>query len=99
MQVNPTPVISQALELSTIHISDKTAKWLNDEVRNFIHLLVYDKSCNGWFIRIDNPNATHNLGVFPPDLQSILSLATQYDCSWLIFDKDGPMIPELPTFQ
>ena len=89
--------ISRMLTISTAHITESTAK----ELENFgppipdwlCWLSVYTKSDYGWWIFVDDSEPTT-----PSDLAACLRLARRHNCEWLCLDCDGEIVDELPTY-
>ena len=81
------PTIVKMLDLSTGHVSAETAARL--DAGNF----GYVKGEYGWIVptlRLSNE--------VPDDLAKVMAYARDLDCSWIMFDRDADIIPDLPTF-
>lgn len=97
------PDVMKMLTLSTAHISESTAKALEqDPETNELGLAVYPKCTGqepdaerfGWFIYL---NREIDEGL-PDDLKQALRYARDRDCQILCLDCDGPEEPELNTY-
>lgn len=94
--------IENMLVVSTAHITEKTANWLNElcEIDQDI-LVLYPKSNYGWFIyvNLDEPeNLTENKDI-PEDLRTVLKLVVREKCCWLCLDRDGFEIDHIRTYE
>lgn len=91
--------IAKLITISSGHISEKTAKLLNDEpTKHNMDLAVYPKAQFGWFIYIGalDTNAYDHL---PEDLKACALFTREHDCEWLCLDSDGEEMKELPMYQ
>ena len=75
------------LDLSTSHISHDTAGFLQ-----YHRASSYQKGDYGWFV------ATHAMDDDPADLVALLAFARAHGFDWIMLDRDGDVIPNLPTF-
>lgn len=87
--------IAKTLTLSTSHIKESTAQFLNDESRE--HLTVYAKNEFGWFIYITD-QIDHEVTLITDDLSAVIQLALDNECSILCLDADGPIVDELNLY-
>jgi hypothetical protein len=87
--------ISKVLTLSTAHIRQLNVRWLEQWSKHDSNapLIVYAKD-GGWFI-----DTTAWSGYITPELRQLLSLARRHGCAWLVLDKDGPTVDNLPVFK
>ena len=88
--------IARMLTLSTAHIKEETANFLNDESREC--LTVYPKLEFGWFIFLDTKYFEDELKLIPEDLAAVLKYAKESGCEWLCLDSDGPITADLPQY-
>lgn len=92
--------ISKMLTLSTTHISQKTAEWLNDQEE----IVSYEKECYGWFIYIP-PKKSEILKEYllnkyvPEDIKCLIKVAVEQDCVWICLDNSVQPILELPLYK
>lgn len=87
---------TKMLTLSTGHIQESTAKFLDNEERQ--DLVVYQKETYGWFIYLKTEHIQEELKRIPEELAKLIVLAKENDCSWLCLDCDGEVEEELPSF-
>lgn len=88
--------ITKMLTLSTAHIKEESAKFLNEERR--ADLIVYPKREFGWFICLDTDCFEEELKRIPEDLATVLKFAEENGCEWLCLDCDGPIESDLPQY-
>lgn len=86
-------MIQQYLDISTAHVSKKTAEALNSGQLN---ILFYHKSEYGWFIYAGSEEDKEGT---PEDLQQVIKHAKQLGCVWVVLDCDGEEINELPVYE
>lgn len=88
--------IVKMLDVSTIHISEKTANWIDNQVQenNFI---IYPKSEYGWFLPCDL-FLEEREKMIPSDLLIVLEYAFSNGCTWVMFDRDGLNNSNLPIY-
>ena len=86
--------IEKALTLSTAHITEKTARWLDSKPKE---LIIYPKRDYGWFISVGELEE-EDLRNVPSDILFLIGCATGTDCSWLQLDRDAAIVDSLPTF-
>ena len=85
------------LDLSTAHIKEKTFKWLEAQIgKETPPVIVYRKDC-GLFLCVP-PDMTEEWKV-PDDLRYCLWCAYKYNCNWIIFDADAPVIDDLVQYE
>ena len=82
--------IAKMLVLSTGHLTADTCVYR-------CHGLIgaYEKGEYGWFVHVEG---TASLDEIPEDLAACLAFAIIEGCEWIMFDRDGPTVPELPTY-
>lgn len=95
----PELEIQGMLTLSTVHISEATAKLLQEEPEtDALCLSVYEKRSGdelyGWFVYLTG----HESKSVPGDLAAIISLARRNDCGIICLDSDGPVVPSLTVY-
>lgn len=99
--------ITKMLTISTGHIKEETAKLLEDPKDKIVDLpAYYPKDEFGWFIYInknliyETENGTKDLFPnVPDDLMDCMREAWANNCEWLCLDCDGPIEPELETYE
>jgi hypothetical protein len=93
--------IRKVLVLSTSHVSEETADWLDGAFDPFnLNLGVspvsgghYDSA--GWFVYVPtemNPK-------FPDDLEAVIQFARDNGVQHLLFDRDADRIEGLPVYE
>ncbi len=87
--------ISKMLTLSTGHLTEEVCNvYLADTAEGF----AYPKGEWGCFVY----TATDDDGLpslRPRSLDECLAFAKSVDCDWVMFDCDGPIIPELTCYE
>lgn len=90
------------LALSTTHVEQATANWLDYAVAGSwmetCGLVVYPKGEYGWFIPLSKDDKDRFEDV-PEDLVKVIRFAERKGASWIMFDRDVPEIDELPAFE
>lgn len=85
--------IEKILVLSTKHLSEATCnEWMPE-----CPWSCFEKGDYGWFIYVADPGITEEQGV-PLELRSALHAARKLGCAWVMFDRDGDVLDELPEF-
>lgn len=84
--------IEKALTLSTAHITEETARWLDTNPEQFV---IYQKKNYGWFISV---RELEDFEGIPADLVFLIGYAMGCDCDWIQLDQDAGTINGLPTF-
>ncbi len=95
--MSETPAyIRRILDISTAHVTAETARMLEDgeagpttlqHPRGF-GFLVYVPS---------DPDEPLDENI-PDDLKTVMLHAREYNCDWIMFDRDGMVINDLPEF-
>lgn len=82
------------LVLSTAHMSPQTAaSWIAR-----CPWACFEKGEWGWFMHVcDDPGITEADGV-PFEIRSALHVARKLRCAWIMWDRDGPIVAELPDY-
>ena len=87
--------------LSTAHIQEETSKKLETELFGwYMGLDVYSLStyeAGGWMIWVDS--SADGDDEVPEELTALLKFCKEKQVDWLRLDRDGEIIPELPTFE
>ena len=86
--------IAAMLVLSTAHMAPATASdWMPH-----CPWSVYEKAEYGWFMYVcDDAGITETEGV-PLEIRSALHVARREHCQWIMWDRDGPILDELPEY-
>lgn len=93
MEKERTPV-AQMLELSTGHLSSDTISFLYEQAAHSTpKVIVYEKGDYGFLVLV--VQGRENL---PPDLDLIMGVADDCNCSWIMLDGDGPILDSLPFY-
>jgi hypothetical protein len=90
--------IATHLVLSTGHISAATAELLDRWTAMDLAArpLSVASTDYGWFVSTYMiPRAGEPI---PPELDAIIALARKHGCAWILLDRDGGTIAELPIF-
>lgn len=77
--------IEKILVLSNAHITEEDGGWL-DSYGPYIFTFGWVLNTNGYARNISE------------NIRRCVELAKENDCSMIKFDRDGPVVPELPTF-
>ena len=82
------------LVLSTAHMSLHTAQdWMPQ-----CPWSCFEKGDYGWFMYVcDDVGITEATGV-PQEIRSALPVAKRSACTWIMWDRDGPVVEELPEY-
>jgi len=82
------------LVLSTEHLHpDTAAGWMAA-----CPWACFEKGDFGWFMYVcDDPGVTETTGV-PLEIRSALHVARRARCDWIMWDRDGPILDELPRY-
>ncbi len=79
--------------LSTSHVSEKTANWL-DDIPPDGPILIAGYG-DGWFIHVpDDP-----VDGLPQELYPLFELMNKHGYPWVRLDSCGDTVKELPTFE
>jgi hypothetical protein len=84
--------------VSTAHLTSKTRQQL--ETFDLEGVLYYPKGPWGWFVNV--PAREDGLVVgdeVPADLKFCIEFAQSQEKDWIMFDCDGSIVPDLPTFE
>lgn len=94
---------TQMLTINTVHISTDTVNLLDAECDNdglnvsSVYLPpVFEKYGCGWFVYVDLDVAEESI---PKDLYKAMKYAAKQGCTWLCFDADAEVIPELSVYR
>jgi hypothetical protein len=94
--------IIKMLTLSTAHITEETANELDTEAKSCglsdIPFAVYREDDYGWFICLSSHLELLDEIYLPEDFKACCYLAKENDCEWLRLDRDGEIVPDLPTY-
>lgn len=89
------------LELSTAHITEQTAEWIDDNLvfqnTNILgtdmNIIAYQKGDYGWFIPLGQ-----DFDLVPADLKQVIEKAKQLKCDWIMLDRDAETVDGLRTY-
>lgn len=89
--------IQKTLVLSTSHITQATADWLeiNTHTAGTPVWLNYE---HGWILYIDKGDFVDQAAI-PPDLLNLLQLGASLNCSWLRLDQDADTYEDLLVYE
>jgi hypothetical protein len=94
------------LVVSTSHVSEETAKMINrlrstswSSRSNDITWAPTFSRDEGWmwYVGEENP-VVLDMG-WPDEFAALFSLAMKHGCNWLMLDRDGDVVDDLPTFE
>jgi transcriptional regulator with XRE-family HTH domain len=94
--------VAPMLVLSTAHVSEETARWLDDQcLAPLPPLVIYDKGGFGWMIPIYDDLLTEvsESPEVPRDLIEVLTFANAHRFTWLMFDRDADQVESLKRFE
>lgn len=94
--------ITMMLVLGTGHITETTAEMLNEALRDDADFPVslYGKGKYGWFLNVLNDlSEVEEHRWMTPDLFQVLTFARAQGCDWVMLDRDGDIIDELPSYE
>lgn len=94
-------MVLKMLELSTAHITENTAKWIDDNVisqrsrtlGDDEYIIAYPKHVYGWFIPLGQ-----SFDAAPGDLKKVVEKAEELKCQWIMFDRDADEVNGLKTY-
>jgi len=90
--------VRKVLDISIAHIKPETEAELEDMGEQLT--LILEPTSYGWMIYINSEGELPTEIVEDyPDLAACLKLAQHYGCDWLMFDRDGTVIDELPEYE
>lgn len=95
--------VRKVLDISTAHLSPTTATHLQDVVDMELDFPVpiYDKRAVGFMVYVP-PDPAEGMGgnaEMPADLLTVLMYARSMHCDWVMFDRDGTVIEDLPEYE
>jgi hypothetical protein len=97
--------IAKMLVLSTSHLTEKTAKALEEAAEelppfctiNWAPTFTRDEGYV-WYVGEENPVVAAG-NSYPEEFAALFSLAMENGCNWLMFDRDGDTVDNLPTYE
>lgn len=105
--IEPQLETPRMLMLSTGHLTLDTAQRINADQRRVCQEprdedlpLLFRKGDDGWFIPIigDVAETLEDRPGCPADLIAIRKLAEANGCTWIMLDRDGPVVDALPSY-
>lgn len=102
--------IHKMLALSTSHLSERTCnEYLLAATRDLLNgasadslivpsVIAYEKRDYGWFVWVPENPADSEGEDIPLELRSAIHVARVHGCGWVMFDRDAPVIDELPHY-
>ena len=87
--------ISKLLVLSTAHITENTTRQLENTPSCDWPMSGGEYSEYGWFMRSGFEDRPVGL---PDDLWKLFVFAKDQGCDYLLLDRDGPVLDELPQY-
>lgn len=95
--------IAKMLVLSTAHLSEQTCLAYLPDCRPGKVLeepiIAFEKGEYGWFVHVSEAPADSEGPDVPLELRSAIHVARREGCQWIMFDRDGDTIDELPTYE
>lgn len=94
-------MISNMLEMSTVHITEETARWIDAQViEENPTIIVYPKKDWGWLIHTHDFHGNElTIDEIPNDLVFLFGMATGAQCSWIMLDSDAGIYEDLPQYE
>ena len=89
--------ISKMLTISTAHITEETAKRLQNDNHNGV--IVYQKDEYGWFIFVDEDCMHEYENEIPKELFRLMKFTKANGCDWLCLDNDGEELEYFETYE
>ena len=83
---------SRMLTISSAHISEKTAEWIDRIGVRSADITIYSKSQYGWLIYI--PEYETDTKELPEDLLVVMDFARKHKVEWLCIDSDGEVLED-----
>jgi hypothetical protein len=96
-QALPPPVreIEAMLVLSTAHMSPHTAEtWMQA-----CPWACFEKADFGWFMYVCDDIGVTEADDVPLEIRSAIHVAKEARCQWIMWDRDGPLLDELPEYE
>lgn len=91
--------ITKALCLSTMHISQETARWLDERHKTYSSPFSIWEGEHGYFIPA-YPAARDEINKdIPADLMRVMCHAVMHECSFVRLDSDGPVEEGIETYE
>ena len=82
------------LVLSTAHMSLTTAQdWMP-----ICPWSCFEKADYGWFMYVCDDTGITEAPSVPLEIRSAIHLAKRAGCAWIMWDRDGPILDELPEY-
>jgi hypothetical protein len=85
------PEIEPMLVLVTNHLTDFTCNTFLPAHDG----AVWEKGEYGWFVYVVEDDVDNDV---PEDLRQCMEYARSLGCFWIMFDRDGSAIDQLPTY-
>lgn len=94
-------MVMQMLDLSTAHITQETAKWIEEELKlEHSTIIAFPKDEYGWFIHVPNYEEDAEYMEYPPkDLLYLFGVAKGMHCEWICLDRDAQIDWTLPHYK
>jgi len=89
------PEIQWSLTVSTVHLSDKTRRLLEDARLDVLTI----PFGYGWILWVDEDHLLADPPTLEPDALAVMRLARDQGCQWVKFDCDGPQIEGLAEYE
>ena len=87
--------IARMMVLSTGHLTERTRNtWIKEECP----WACFEKGEYGWFMYVCDDMGICEAPDVPIELRSALHVARLRGCEWIMFDRDGPEIEDLPYY-
>ena len=92
-----TPEIHRLVVLSTSHVSEATAKLLDDTKADEWPCVGGPYAYYGWFVYAHEENLGEGTDAIPDDLFSVMSWARKHQFKYILFDCDALEVEGLPV--
>jgi len=93
----PAGFVRRLLDLSTAHLPERYSE---EELRGQPGVVAYDLPY-GWMLKVpaDVEEDCHEAGeVIAAEVLTVLRFARAHGCDWVLFDADGDVCDQLPTW-
>lgn len=95
------PEIAKMMVLSTAHLSEETCTVYVSNIALGLtegSIVAYEKGEYGYFVHVPEDPADSEKPDVPLELRSAMHVARLAGCQWIMFDRDGDTVDNLPTY-
>ena len=88
------------LKISSSHIEESDSRWLDDSLNGTVDApFIGGRTGYGWVISLSSATTeTIDEADVSDAFRTVIDFALGCGADWLLFDRDAPVIEELPTF-